>query len=237
MVVNKPPGMVAHPVGPLQSGTLCNAIQYLLDEMTGFKGVLRPGIVHRLDRQTSGAIVVALTHDAHVALSAEFENSRVSKSYLALVDGLVAANSGTIDRPIGRVSTGRHVLMSCRPDSIGAKPAKTTFRVIERFSNHSLLLAKPATGRNHQIRVHLAHIGHPIVGDEFYAAHGKIKRNRLSSESDQLQHNNTGLPLSRHALHALRLEIAHPIGGCWMTFDADTPDDFQKTLGILRRGH
>lgn len=235
MVINKPAGIIAHPVGMIQSGTLCNGVQHLLDQRSELKGILRPGIVHRLDRQTSGAIVVALTHDAHVGLSNAFESSRVAKTYLALVEGVIAKDEGTIDQAIGRSPIGRHVLMSCRPDAIDKKRSKTHFRVIERFSHHTLVLARPMTGRNHQIRVHLAHIGHPLVGDEFYQAHGKFKPFRTDFDPETYHAEiETGLPIRRHALHACHLEFTHPIGGAWLSFDAQIPKDFSETLNELR---
>ncbi|MCA8995990.1 MAG: RluA family pseudouridine synthase, partial [Planctomycetaceae bacterium] len=174
-VVNKPAGMVVHPTGELQGTSLANALQSHLDERCAPRGILRPGIVHRLDRQTSGAIVVAFTHNAHAALSSAFEQSRVAKQYMALVHGRVRQDQGTIDWPIGRTNTGRHVLMSCRADALDRKPAKTYYEVIERYADHTLVLAKPRTGRNHQIRVHFAHLGHPLLGDEFYEAHGRLR--------------------------------------------------------------
>ena len=234
VVVNKPPGMVAHPVGTIQRGTLCNALQHHLDRRTEVCGILRPGIVHRLDRQTSGAMVVALTHDAHVALSTAFEASQISKTYLALVEGVIKERRGVINQPIGRAPIGRHVLMSCRPDAIRAKRSKTQFRVVERFSDHTLVAAKPVTGRNHQIRVHFAHLGFPLVGDEFYERNGKFKPFRSERTEGDNQKIETGLPIQRHALHAIQLELAHPIGGAWISLRADLSADFQETLNVLR---
>lgn len=236
MVVNKPADLIVHPVGEVQISTLANGLQHLLDQRSERKGLLRPGIVHRLDRQTSGAIAIALNHFAHANLAAEFEASRVSKSYLALVEGKVKQERGVIDRPIGRANKGRHVLMSCRPDAAKARKSKTIYRVVERYAGYTLVLARPLTGRNHQIRVHLAHIGHPLVGDEFYRAHGKFRpfdTDRTPGDSREIE---TGLPIRRHALHALQLEFSHPVTGRWMEFRAKLPEDFEETISELRNG-
>ncbi len=234
MVVNKPADLIVHPVGDEQAGTLCNGLQALLDQRTVKPGILRPGIVHRLDRQTSGAIVSALTHNAHVKLAAEFEASRVSKSYLAIVEGVIGQDSGMIDRPIGRARSGKHVLMTCRPDSVKPKASKTKYQVLERYENHTLVLARPLTGRNHQIRVHLSHFGHPLVGDEFYKAHGKFHPFRSEARPGESRTIETGLPIKRHALHAVNLGFTHPITGLWRNFAAPLPVDFLRTLNQLR---
>lgn len=235
MAVVKPAGLISHPAGEVQHKTLANVVQDMLDRRGPLKGLMRPGIVHRLDRQTSGVMVVALTHDAHARLALSFEESRVSKTYIALVEGRLREQAGMIDAAIGRSPTGKHVLMSCRPDALEKRPAKTKYEVIERFANHTLVRATPFTGRNHQIRVHFSHLGHPLVGDEFYEAFDSIK---LGSEellsSDEPRAADTGLPLRRHALHAHQLEIAHPVSNIWMQFQAPLPEDFAATLVALR---
>jgi 23S rRNA pseudouridine1911/1915/1917 synthase len=231
--VNKPAGLISHPVGETQVETLANALQSHLDRRTSHRGLLRPGIVHRLDRQTSGVMVVALTHHAHAALSGAFEASRVSKTYLALVEGRLAADEGTISLPIGRARTGRHVLMSCRADALERRPARTHYEVVARFRRHTLLLARPRTGRNHQIRVHLAALGHPLVGDEFYLPDGKFKAFHDPGENNPSREVETGLPIRRHALHAIQLELAHPITGTWLRFSAPLSNDFRETLREL----
>lgn len=234
MVVCKPAGLTAHPTGEIQHRTLANAIQQHLDTNSPSRGLMRAGIVHRLDRQTSGLMAVALTHSAHTRLSLSFEQSRVSKTYVALVDGVAANDSGVISVPIGGSPTGRHVLMSCRADAIDRKPARTHYRVLRRYSNHTLISATPLTGRNHQIRVHLAHLGHPLVGDEFYESHGRYKPLDEELDSGEVPREvDTGLPMRRHALHAEHLEFAHPITGIWMSFSCGLPDDFVATLQKL----
>ncbi|WP_437205769.1 RluA family pseudouridine synthase [Planctomicrobium sp. SH664] len=234
IVVNKPAGLIVHPVGETQTRTLANALQSHLDQRGPARGILRPGIVHRLDRQTSGAIVTATTHDAHATLSAAFEASRVAKTYLALVEGRVAADRGSMDWAIGRARTGRHVLMSCRADALDRKPARTNYEVVERFADYTLVLARPRTGRNHQIRVHFAQLGHPLVGDEFYETQGRFKPFHAERAPDDEREIETGLPIRRHALHAVQLEFAHPVSGHWLQLQAPLTADFAATIAELR---
>lgn len=264
LIVDKPAGLIAHPTGEFQINSLANVLQTYVDRMTPVRGLLRPGIVHRLDRQTSGLMVVALTHQSHRNISMGFEAGRVSKSYLALTEGVFATSSGSIKHPIGRAATGRHVLMSCRGDCRDPRPSQTNYEVIECYSEHTLVKATPLTGRNHQIRVHFAHLGHPLIGDEFYKANGQFhplrpkaagragKPSRKSTtDSDDLDPDtfqadgdedeldidpiDTGYPIRRHALHACRLAFAHPISGLWMEFHSQLPEDFRQTIEILRK--
>jgi 23S rRNA pseudouridine1911/1915/1917 synthase len=241
VVVNKPAGVIAHPTGEYHTGSLANVIQHWLDRRTPLRGLLRPGLVHRLDRQTSGVVVLALHHLAHRRLAEAFEDSRVQKTYLALVEGNVCDDRGSIDLPIGRTPTGRQILMSARGDALAARPARTRYEVVQRFGRLTLVRAYPATGRNHQIRVHLAQIGHPLVGDEFYEAYGKIKPLRPPGEADPDEVDSreveTGLPIRRHALHAERLCLAHPITQVWMEFVAPLPRDFQESITLLQSSH
>ncbi len=229
LAVNKPPGVIAHPTGNMQSGTLCNYLQHYLDEQSLLPGLLRPGIVHRLDRETSGLMLIAKTHWAHRQLVDAFEHSRVSKTYLALLEGCLADDTGTIDLPIGQATAGARVLMSTRGDSRDRKPAKTHWRVLRRLTGYTLVAAKPVTGRNHQIRVHFAALGHPLAGDEFYAAHGQFKpASRDSLEEGRrltnIRCSRTGL--TRHALHAAAIQVAHPLTGVWLQIQAAPPADF-----------
>ncbi|MBX3439662.1 MAG: RluA family pseudouridine synthase, partial [Planctomycetaceae bacterium] len=204
-------------------------------------------------RQTSGLMVIATHHRAHAELSTAFESGRVSKTYLAIVEGSLTPAEGTINLPIGRDRADRRVLMSARADAVDARPARTQFRVEERFEAHTVVLAKPFTGRNHQIRVHFAHIGHPLLGDEFYDRHGVLKPWRdstpaapplppgLEDESSQdFKRRNVLRPLTllkpgRHALHAASLSFAHPITGAWMAFHAPLPTDLQRVIESLER--
>lgn len=228
LVVDKPAGIIAHPTGDTQSGTLANGVQRYLDRQTSLPGLLRPGIVHRLDRQTSGLMVIAVQHLAHAALSSAFESGRVSKTYVALVEGEFERDAGTIDLPIGRARTGRGVLMSARGDAARARPATTRYRVLERLCGQTLVEAKPRTGRNHQIRVHFAQIGHPLVGDEFYDARGMFKQQPPTVPAEWIP--------GRHALHAGSLEFAHPITGIWLRFHSPLAEDMNRTVERLRSG-
>ncbi|MFN0198997.1 MAG: RluA family pseudouridine synthase [Planctomycetaceae bacterium] len=175
IVIDKPPGVIVHPAGEFQTHSLVNALQSHLDAQSAWPGLLRAGIVHRLDRLTSGVIVVTKEHLSHRLLSIQFQQSRISKCYLALVEGVVEQDRQTVNLPIGRAPGGRGLLMSAKPDAIEARSAKTIVEVVERFADHTLVRAKPLSGRLHQIRVHLAEIGYPVIADSCYAAFGRIK--------------------------------------------------------------
>lgn len=213
IVVDKPVNLVAHPVASLQFGTLANGLQAHLDLQTPMRGLLRPGIVHRLDRMTSGLIVTTKDHLASRILGMDFEHRRVVKSYTAIVHGVVEQDRGTIDLPIGRCHNS--ILMSVLKDSRKPKPAFTAFRVIRRYHNRTVVEVTPGTGRNHQIRVHFAAIGHPLVGDEFYGFDSPVSE----SPGD-----------SRHALHASSLAFTHPILGEAMEFRSSLPPDLEALL-------
>jgi 23S rRNA pseudouridine1911/1915/1917 synthase len=236
MVVNKPAGMICHPTGDFQAGSLCNAVQAHLDRQTPFPGMLRPGIVHRLDRQTSGAIAVPKEHLSHRRVSIEFQRERVSKSYLALVEGVISRDEFTIDLPIGQ-ARGDTILMSAKAGAIDARPSKTRIRVLRRFERHTFVEAKPFTGRNHQIRVHLAEAGFPIVADEYYEAGGRLKAKRPDLPDDWQPEDDVfpnavdpATGLTRHFLHAYRLAFAHPMTEEWMEFHAPLTSDLRAAL-------
>jgi 23S rRNA pseudouridine1911/1915/1917 synthase len=223
LVVNKPAGMVTHPVSRIVRGTLANAVQHHLDRQTSRTELLRPGIVHRLDRQTSGLLVIAKDHLTHRRLSIDFQRRRVEKSYLALVEGTVVADDGEISLPIGRRPEHGTILASAAADAVNARPAQTLFRVEKRLGGFTLLSVTPQTGRVHQIRVHLAAIGHPVLGDEFYDRDGRIKQ----------QPTEVSALISRHALHAERLAFAHPHTGERCEFFGPLPNDFRDALTRL----
>lgn len=240
IVINKPAGLLAHPVGQFDRGTLAHGVQRYLDQQTGVRGLLRPGIVHRLDRMTSGAIVICKHHLAHRELSIHFQDSRVSKSYVALVEGLPAEEGGTIDLPIGRLPGRGSILMSCRGDARDRKPARTRWEVLQRFEQATLVRLHPYTGRLHQIRIHMAALGHPVLGDEYYGPCGQIRNQPHGSESGQLPASTLpdwfpeGLLVpGRHLLHADRLGFAHPIDLDWVEFQVPLTADFQTAVGIL----
>ena len=226
IVVNKPAGMVVHPGAGVSSGTLANALVYHFDRLTAAGGPLRPGIVHRLDVGTSGVMVVAKTEEAHNDLSQQFAERRVEKRYLALVYGSVLTSEGRIDAPIGRDPRNR-VRMAVRPAESG-RPALTFYRVHERFEEFTLLDVGIKTGRTHQIRVHLAHIKHPLVGDATYdSGRGKsIRDARLRGEVARL---------GRPFLHAGDLRFSHPTTGEMMSLSAPVPAALAEFLEMLRR--
>jgi 23S rRNA pseudouridine1911/1915/1917 synthase len=245
IVVDKPPGQITHPAGDLQTGTLCNALQHHFDRQTAWPGLLRPGIVHRLDRMTSGLIVVAKEHLAHRQLSIQFQQERIDKNYLALVEGVLPNDQGTIDIPIGTSPEAGSVLMSCSPDAGDRRPSRTDYVVLARGTDQTLVRALPRTGRNHQIRLHFATIGHPVVGDEFYGPLGAIKISKTEykalcarrsnsqspdSSAEAPVETETEDPTGRHALHAHRLEFEHPILGGRVAFESPLPADL-RALG------
>ncbi len=218
IVVDKPAGLIAHPVGDFQGGTLVNTLQRHLDLQSPLKGLLRPGIVHRLDRMTSGLIVVTKDHLSHRLLSIDFQRGRPSKTYVALVEGVPDFDRMTIDLPIGMHPSGNSVLMSAGPNARKPRRATTEVVVTSREDGYSIVKCRLLTGRNHQIRVHLAHVGHPVLGDEYYAAHGHLRE-----AMKQVPDEST---VSRHALHACQLSFQHPILQVPLTFSAPPPADF-----------
>jgi 23S rRNA pseudouridine1911/1915/1917 synthase len=218
IVVDKPAGLVAHPVGDFQDGTLSNVLQSHLDRQTAIRGLLRPGVVHRLDRMTSGLIVTAKEHLAHRLLSIDFQHGKLSKSYVALIEGCPDFETRTLEFSIGQRPGGNSVLMSARADAKNPRSAKTRVTVVERFERYAMVECVLFTGRNHQIRVHLSHIGHPILGDEYYGPHGTIKQAPRFDGDDPTE--------ERHALHAASLGFFHPILREWMQFRTSPPADF-----------
>jgi len=234
LIVNKPAGLIIHPSGKNPSGTLTNAIQHYLDLHADFPGQQKPGIVHRLDRDTSGVVATAKDHLSHRLLSIEFQRERIAKSYLALVDGIVKDDQGTIDLPIGRARGGASALMSCQADAVDAKSSKTNYEVIERFPRHTLIRARPRTGRLHQIRVHLSTIGHPIVGDDFYGMLGALKPDRELPQPGRPAPPPASPYIGRQALHAAEISFAHPISHDWQTFVAEMPADMEQAIELVR---
>ncbi|MGG3282793.1 RluA family pseudouridine synthase [Paenibacillus solani] len=212
IVVNKPRGMVVHPAPGHSSGTLVNALMYHCKDLSGINGELRPGIVHRIDKDTTGLIMAAKNDKAHASLAAQLKEHSVNRRYLALVHGNISHDQGTIDAPIGRDPHDRKLYTVTDRNS---KRAVTHFTVVERFGDYSLLELKLETGRTHQIRVHMKYIGYPLVGDPVY---GKSK----------------GIKLNGQALHAAVLGFVHPSSGEYMEFLAPMPDDMEELLSILR---
>ena len=211
LVVNKPAGLTVHPAPGHPRGTLVNAVLARVPALSGIAGSLRPGIVHRLDKDTSGLLVIAKTDAAYQSLVAQVGARTVTREYLALVRGTVRREAGSIAAPIGRHPTRRtHMAVVPR-----GRPALTHFEVLERFPGATLLKCRLETGRTHQIRVHLLHIGHPIVGDRTYGG-------------------ARAAGIARQALHAMRLEFTHPRSGERVAYAAPVPEDFERLLARLR---
>ena len=212
IVVNKPKGMVVHPANGNPDGTLVNAIMAICkDTLSGIGGEIRPGIVHRLDKDTSGIIIVAKNDKAHINLSEQIKEHKVKKTYIALVRGIVRENEATINMPIGRSEKDRKKMAVTKK----GKEAITHFKVLQRYDNYTLLQVNIETGRTHQIRVHLSQIGYPIVGDEVYS-NGKNEWN-----------------VKGQCLHAKSLEFIHPGTGTKMYLEAKIPEYFEEILKSL----
>lgn len=212
-VVNKPQGMVVHPSAGHPSGTLVNALLYHVKDLSGINGVARPGIVHRIDKDTSGLLMIAKNDEAHTALAEELKAKKSLRKYLAIVHGNLPNDRGVIDAPIGRSEKDR------KKQAVTAKgkDAVTRFQVVERFGDYTLVELTLETGRTHQIRVHMAYIGHPVAGDEVYGPRKTLKGHG-------------------QFLHAQTLGFTHPKTGELVTFTAPAPAIFQETLEKLRKG-
>ncbi|MEA2021829.1 MAG: RluA family pseudouridine synthase [Candidatus Caldatribacteriota bacterium] len=214
IVINKPVNMIVHPVGRICSKTLVNAVLFhCKGSLSGINGTIRPGIVHRLDKNTTGLIVIAKNDTAHLSLSKQIADRKVTKKYLALVRGEVKENFGTIDAPIGRSMKNRKKMAVIEQNS---KEAISNFKVVRRFSNYTLLEVTILTGRTHQIRVHLAYIGFPVVGDPDYG------------------HRRKKVNINRQALHAYILGFSHPFYKKYIEFKAPLPKDMEDLIKSLK---
>ncbi|SFD78939.1 23S rRNA pseudouridine1911/1915/1917 synthase [Sharpea azabuensis] len=213
IVVNKPSGMIVHPSAGIYSGTLVNALLYHCDDLSSINGVNRPGIVHRIDKETSGLLMVAKNDKAHRSLSAQLEEHSVIRRYVALVHGVIPHNKGRIVAPIGRDPDDRQKMAVTDKN---AKEAITNFTVLERFDDMTLIECRLETGRTHQIRVHMQYIGYPVYGDPKYGR-----------RSDDTSHGQY--------LHAKILGFKHPITGEQMLFEAKLPDYFEEKIEELRQ--
>jgi len=220
VVVNKPAGMVVHVGAGIKSGTLVNALLHHIAELSGAGGEHRPGIVHRLDKMTSGLLVVAKNDLAHRKLAEQFKSREVHKLYQVMVHGRVADDEGKIERPIGRAPWHRTRM---KAGGINPRQALTRYRVVQRFQRFTLLEAEPRTGRTHQIRVHFAAIGHPVVGDTLYGAPAKLNLGGKDQET-----------LARNFLHAARLEFRHPKTGELVPVEALLPHELEEFLEMIR---
>lgn len=211
-VINKPQGMVVHPACGAENGTLVNALLYNLSSLSSINGVIRPGIVHRLDKDTSGLLVVAKNDDAHRELQRQIQKKEAKRYYIALLDGNVKEDNGVINQPVGRSRTDRKK-MAVVPDG---RSAETHFKVIERFMRYTLCEFELKTGRTHQIRVHASYMRHPVTGDPVYGGSNAFK-------------------LNGQLLHAYKLVLTHPATKETMTFTAPLPEYFTAVLDILRK--
>lgn len=218
VVVDKSAGMIVHPGRGQTTGTLVSALQYHFDSLSDVGGQLRPGIVHRLDRDTSGVILVAKDNQVHHRLSRQFEHREVLKEYRAICWGRPELDSDYIETHVAVSRRNREKMRVCGPGG-NAREAVTFYEVLEPLGRFSYLRLLPRTGRTHQLRVHLAHLGHPILADRLYGGDRPEGRD---------------LPIDRQALHATRLEIQHPVDGRSRCFEAPFPEDFQQTLDRLR---
>ena len=215
LVVNKPKGMVVHPSAGHYTGTLVNAVMYhCRDHLSGINGILRPGIVHRIDKDTTGALLVCKTDHAHKILAEQLKEHSIKRRYRAIVSGVLKEDQGTIDAPVGRHPVDRKKMAV---NYKNGKEAVTHYQVLERFSNATYIECRLETGRTHQIRVHMTSIGHPLLGDEVYGS-GKNPYH-----------------LQGQALHAMVLGFVHPTSGEYMEFTAPLPEYFLKLLDKLRK--
>ena len=224
VVVNKASGMVVHPAAGNPDGTLVNALLYHCgDSLSGVGGVARPGIVHRIDKDTSGLLVVAKNDDAHIFLSEQLKTHSVSRIYHAIVVGNLKDMSGTVDAPIGRHPVDRKKMAVIKNDEYTSRDAVTHYRVLKRFHGFDYIQCELETGRTHQIRVHMAYLGHPLLGDEIYGG------NKTRFETLHKAYING------QCLHAKELHLTHPISRDVMTFTSPLPDNFEKVLDILEK--
>lgn len=213
IVVNKARGMVVHPAAGVSSGTLVNALLYHCHDLSGINGEIRPGIVHRLDKDTSGVMVAAKNDRAHLDLAEQISAKSAHRSYLAVVHGNIKEEAGIIKGDIGRHPTDRKRMAIVQDNG---KPAVTHFKVLERFGDYTLVECRLETGRTHQIRVHMTSIGHPLVNDPKYGS------------------RKTPFGIKGQALHSRQLTLKHPATGEEMTFEAPLPEDMEKILAALR---
>ena len=214
LIINKPQGMVVHPANGHYSGTLVNALMFQEDSLSSINGVIRPGIVHRIDKDTSGLLCVAKNDNSHHFLAEQLKDHTMAREYVALVRGVIKENNGTIDMPIGRDKKDRQKMAVVKE----GKPATTHFQVVERYKDHTLVKCQLVSGRTHQIRVHMSAIGHPVEGDPLYAG-----RNY-----DRLYKNG-------QLLTAYKLKLIHPSTKKQMVFEIELPDYFKEVLNSLER--
>lgn len=226
--INKPPGMVVHPAKGHWAGTLTAALQFHFDQLSSAGGPTRPGIVHRLDRDTSGVLVVAKTDRAHMRLAEQFEQREVEKEYFAVTVGTTSRDRDRVNLPVGPHPNSRQ-MMAIRHDHPESRQAESFYEVRERFDGFTAFAVLPKTGRTHQIRLHLGSIGCYVLCDRLYGGRAEITRGEIRREPD-----DTLVLLDRQALHARRLALRHPISDAAMEFLAPIPPDLENLLTELR---
>jgi 23S rRNA pseudouridine1911/1915/1917 synthase len=244
VVINKAAGMITHPGKGNYGGTLASALQFHFNHLSDTAGRFRPGIVHRLDRDTSGVIVVAKDNQVHHRLAAQFEQREVRKEYRAIVWGVIDRDSDWIETWIRVNPYQREKMMVC-PEEGNARQAVTFYEVLERFADFTYVRLLPRTGRTHQLRVHMRHLGHTIVADRLYGGRNSLelsyftnpksgkKQAPIESSEDETVAASSDTLIARQALHAFRLEFTHPATGALVQFEAPFPTDMQRTLDAL----
>jgi len=230
VVVNKPAGMVTHPGVGNRSGTLANALVYHFEKLSHESGRHRPGIVHRLDKETSGLLVVAKDDETHLALQELIKTRELKRTYLGLICGHMKEEAGTIDLPIGRHHSNR-TLIAVNGDN--SREAVTHYRLVERYRSYDLLEVSLETGRTHQIRVHFSHLGHPVFGDPDYGGRDKWVNAMFGPERPLARRLLEILP--RQALHAAKIEFPHPKTGEQLEFEAKLPEDLAMIIALLQK--
>lgn len=230
IVINKPANMIVHPGRGNYMGTLAGALQFHFDKLSDIAGKYRAGIVHRLDRDTSGVLVVAKDNTVHANLSSQFEERTVEKEYRAICWGEVSFDRDYIETHVRVSYRNRERMMVC-PEGNNSRFAATFYEVLERHKGFSFMRLCPQTGRTHQLRVHMHHLGHPMVADRLYEGRAGLW---MSDLIDNVPEDQDEVLIQRQALHALKLAFNHPVTGQRMEFEAPLPDDFQKALTAIR---
>lgn len=231
IVINKPAGLIVHPGRGNYRGTLAGALQFHFDKLSDIAGQHRAGIVHRLDRDTSGVLVVAKDNQVHHHLSRQFEQREVEKEYRAITWGVIPLDSDYIETHVRVSQRNRERMIVCPPGG-NAREASTFYEVLERYHGFTSVKLTPKTGRTHQLRVHMQHLGHPIVADELYNGRKLL---RLADLVEELPADQDQILIERQALHARRLAFDHPATGQRLEFQAPLPEDMQRTLDALRK--
>jgi 23S rRNA pseudouridine1911/1915/1917 synthase len=230
VVLNKAANMIVHPGRGNYHGTMAGALQFHFDQLSDMAGQLRPGIVHRLDRDTTGVIIVAKDNQIHSRLSSQFEKREVTKEYRALIWGNPDFDSDTIETHMSVHPGKREKMQVCEPGG-NSREATTRYEVIQRFKKATYIRLLPKTGRTHQLRVHMSHLGHPILADSLYRGRSQVTQADLNPQGDAAAEN--AILIQRQALHAMRLTFRHPQSGNEMTIEAPLPPDMQATLDYL----